>query len=110
MYTDVDRANLEDKFIFLPFVRSGVPNMAWDIYGRRHGFNYKVVSMDSQDLPEDMKHLGLNHVIVKDGDWEATMEAIIEEHGQPAVIISHSPCTYNSFIHDRRASRLLGYL
>ena len=77
--------------------------------------------MDSQDLPEDMKHLGLNHVIVKDGDWEATMETIIEEHGQPAVIISHSPCTYNSFIQkgnhrrdggmtDRRASRLLGYL
>ena len=54
--------------------------------------------MDSQDLSEDAKHLGLNHVVVKDGDWEATMDAIIEEHGQPAVIISHSPCTYNSYI------------
>ena len=105
MYTDVDRAKLEDKFIFLPFVRSGVPNMAWNIYGRRHGFNYKVVSMDTQDLPEDMKHLGLNHVIVKDGDWEATMETIIEEHGQPAVIISHSPCTYNSNIHKNNHRR-----
>ena len=58
MFTDVDRAHMEDKLILLVFVRSGIPNIAWDVYGRRHGFNYKVISMDVQDLAEDIKHLG----------------------------------------------------
>lgn len=105
MYSHLDRAHIKDQLIILAFVRSGVPNLAWDAYAKRNGFKYNVISFDEQDLEEGVQYMGLNHLIVEDGDWEATMKKIIEKYGKPAVIISHSPCTYNSNIHKNNHRR-----
>lgn len=98
MYTDADRANLKGRLILNMFVRSGEPNLAQMKYAEQHGFDYVVVSMDKQELADDVKHLGLLHVIVEDEDWKKAMDTVIQQYGEPAVIISHSPCTYNSNI------------
>lgn len=95
-YNDDDIFLVKGSLVVLLFNRSGVQNRAFMDFAHEYGFDITVVSIDIQDFPTSIDRSDLSHMM---GQWSDKLQDIKKKYGRaPDIIISNSPCTWNTYM------------
>ena len=100
IYSSRSLFNLADgAIVALLFNRSGVLNHAYVQLARRLNIKITVISVDVQKEESNVTIYGRQTSKHKACDWKQGLKEIEEEYGRaPDIVVSNSPCQYNTFL------------